>query len=166
LAGGTPPYLAPYFGAKAAMDAIPVQYARELARWGIETSIVGPGAFTSGTNHFTHAGAPADPAVLAAYEAGPCAGFGDEISGAFAAIVPSDADASAVADAIVDVVGVPSGRRPFRVHGDPAQDGADVGFAGLDRLRAEMLGRVGMADLLKPAVPQGTGLDRGRGGTS
>src|ERR1700704_5270974 len=39
-AGGTPPYLAPYFAAKAAMDAIAVQYARELARWGIETSII------------------------------------------------------------------------------------------------------------------------------
>jgi NAD(P)-dependent dehydrogenase (short-subunit alcohol dehydrogenase family) len=51
-AGGTPPYLAPYFAAKAAMDALAVQYARELARWGIETAIVVPGAFTKGTNHF------------------------------------------------------------------------------------------------------------------
>src|SRR4051794_1328968 len=58
-AGGTPPYLAPYFAAKAAMDSLAVQYARELARWGIETSIVVPGAFTKGTNHFAHAGAPA-----------------------------------------------------------------------------------------------------------
>src|SRR5277367_6327683 len=46
-AGGTPPYLAPYFAAKAGMDAMAVVYARELARWGIETSIVVPGAFTS-----------------------------------------------------------------------------------------------------------------------
>jgi NAD(P)-dependent dehydrogenase (short-subunit alcohol dehydrogenase family) len=36
--GGTPPYLAPYFAAKAAMDALAVSYASELARWGIETS--------------------------------------------------------------------------------------------------------------------------------
>src|ERR1700757_5221415 len=49
--GGTPPYLAPYFAAKAAMDAMAVVYAREVALWGIETSIVVPGAFTSGTNH-------------------------------------------------------------------------------------------------------------------
>jgi hypothetical protein len=28
-AGGTPPYLSPYFAAKAAMDAMAVQYARE-----------------------------------------------------------------------------------------------------------------------------------------
>lgn len=62
-AGGTPPYLAPYFAAKAAMDAIAVQYARELSRWGIETSIIVPGAFTSGTNHFAHSGVPDDHAA-------------------------------------------------------------------------------------------------------
>jgi NAD(P)-dependent dehydrogenase (short-subunit alcohol dehydrogenase family) len=50
-AGGTPPYLAPYFAAKAGMDALAVIYARELSRWGIETSIIVPGAFTGGTNH-------------------------------------------------------------------------------------------------------------------
>ena len=42
-AGGTPPYLAPYFAAKAGMDAMAVVYARELSRWGIETSIIVPG---------------------------------------------------------------------------------------------------------------------------
>ena len=51
-AGGTPPYLAPYFAAKAGMDALAVVYASELTRWGIETSIIVPGAFTGGTNHF------------------------------------------------------------------------------------------------------------------
>jgi NAD(P)-dependent dehydrogenase (short-subunit alcohol dehydrogenase family) len=39
VAGGTPPYLSPYFAAKAGMDALAVQYARELALWGSETSI-------------------------------------------------------------------------------------------------------------------------------
>jgi len=42
--GGTPPYLSPYFAAKAAMDSLAVSYASELTRWGIETSIVVPGA--------------------------------------------------------------------------------------------------------------------------
>src|SRR3981189_5413 len=59
-AGGTPPYLAPYFASKAGTDAMAVQYARELALWGIETSIIVPGAFTGGTNHFAHSGRPAD----------------------------------------------------------------------------------------------------------
>jgi NAD(P)-dependent dehydrogenase (short-subunit alcohol dehydrogenase family) len=151
-AGGTPPYLAPYFAAKAAMDAIAVQYARELARWGIETSIIVPGAFTSGTNHFAHSGKPADQSVVAEYEAGPYAGFGEQVQKAFSEIVPADADASAVADAIVKVVGTPFGKRPFRVHIDPTEDGANVGFAVLDRVRSEMLNRVGLSDLLRPRV--------------
>jgi len=46
-AGERPPYLAPYFAAKAGMDALAVVYARELTRWGIETSIIVPGAFTA-----------------------------------------------------------------------------------------------------------------------
>src|SRR6202040_3974226 len=100
-AGGTPPYLSPYFAAKAAMDSLAVQYARELTRWGIETSIIVPGAFTGGTNHFAHSGRPADAARAAEYEAGPYSGFGEQIQQAFAAIVPPDADAGAVAEAIV-----------------------------------------------------------------
>jgi hypothetical protein len=38
------------------------------------------------------------------------------------------------------------------VHIDPTQDGADVGFTVLDRLRSEMLHGVGLSDLLKPQV--------------
>jgi NAD(P)-dependent dehydrogenase (short-subunit alcohol dehydrogenase family) len=151
-AGGTPPYLAPYFAAKAGMDAMAVVYARELSRWGIETSIIVPGAFTGGTNHFAHSGKPADQARIAEYEAGPYAGFGEEIMKAFGAIVPPEADASLVADAIVRVVDTPFGQRPFRVHIDPTQDGADVAFAVIDRVRNEMLHRVGFSDLLRPRV--------------
>ena len=149
-AGGTPPYLAPYFAAKAAMDAMAVVYARELTRWGIETSIIVPGAFTGGTNHFAHSGSPVDVARVAEYEAGPYKGFGAQIRNAFAAIVPPEADASSVADAIVRVVDAPFGKRPFRVHIDPTEDGADVAFAVIDRVRNEMLHRVGFSDLLKP----------------
>ena len=149
-AGGTPPYLAPYFAAKAGMDALAVVYARELSRWGIETSIIVPGAFTGGTNHFAHSGSPADSARAAEYEAGPYAGFGEQIMKAFSAIVPPEADAASVADAIVKVVDLPFGQRPFRVHIDPTQDGAEVAFAVIDRVRNEMLHRVGFSDLLHP----------------
>jgi len=150
-AGGTPPYLGPYFAAKAAMDALAVSYARELTRWGVETSIIVPGAFTSGTNHFAHAMAPADQSVVDEYEDGPYHGFGPQVQEAFDAIVPDDADPDSVARAIVEIVDTPFGKRPFRVHIDPSQDGADVGFAVLDRLKAEMLHRVGLPDLLAPA---------------
>src|SRR5882757_6288514 len=150
-AGGTPPYLSPYFASKAGMDAMAVQYARELALWGIETSIIVPGAFTGGTNHFAHSGSPADKQRVAEYEAGPYKGYGKKIQDAFAAIVPPDADAGAVAEAIVKVVDAPFGKRPFRVHIDPTQDGADVAFAVMDRVRTEMLHRVGLSELLTPA---------------
>ncbi len=149
-AGGNPPYLAPYFAAKAAMDSLAVVYERELSRWGIETSIIVPGAFTAGTNHFAHAGAPADTARAAEYEAGPYAGFAVELQKAFAAMVPADADVSKVAEAIVAVVATPFGHRPFRVHVDPAQDGAEVVNGVSDRVRADMLRRMGLGDLLTP----------------
>jgi len=154
-AGGTPPYLAPYFAAKAAMDSLAVLYARELSRWGIETTIVVPGAFTKGTNHFAHSGRPADGARVAEYEAGPYKGFGEEVLKAFSAIVPEDADPAVVADKIVDVVAMPFGKRPFRIHYDPTEDGASVSFAVIDRVRSEMLHRVGLTDLLTPAVRGG-----------
>ena len=149
-AGGTPPYLAPYFAAKAGMDAMAVIYARELSRWGIETSIIVPGAFTGGTNHFAHAGSPADKARAAEYEAGPYAGFADQVRKGFASIVPPDANVSSVADAIAKVVDTPFGQRPFRVHIDPTQDGAEVVNAVSDRVRAELLRRIGLGDLLMP----------------
>jgi len=149
-AGGTPPYLAPYFAAKAGMDAMAVVYARELTRWGIETSIIVPGAFTGGTNHFAHAGSPADKARVAEYEAGPYEGFADDVLKGFSSIVPPDANVEGVADAIVKVVDAPFGKRPFRVHYDPTQDGAEVVNMVSDRVRAELLRRIGLTDVLTP----------------
>lgn len=148
--GGTPPYLAPYFAAKAGMDALAVSYAGELARWGIETSIVVPGAFTQGTNHFAHAGAPADEAVAKAYAQGPTADFNEVALKGLASLEPPDADPQAVAEAIVAVVDAPFGKRPFRVHIDPSQDGAEVVNGVADRMRAELLRRIGLGDILHP----------------
>jgi NAD(P)-dependent dehydrogenase (short-subunit alcohol dehydrogenase family) len=146
--GGIPPYLAPYFAAKAGMDHLAVSYARELVRWGIETSLVIPGAFTSGTNHFLHADSPADKERHAEYQSGPYAGFEEEILKQLEAAVPADADVKSVAEAIVKVVDAPYGQRPFRVTVDPAQDGSDVVTTVLDRIRAEFIRRIGFPDLL------------------
>ena len=150
--GGTPPYLAPYFAAKAAMDSLAVSYASELARWGVETSIIVPGAFTKGTNHFVHSGSPADQARAAEYNKGPYAGVPDQALKGLAALEPADADVGDVADAIVEIVDMPSGTRPFRRHIDPSQDGAEIVNARADRVRAEMFRRIGLEDLLKPTI--------------
>lgn len=150
--GGTPPYLSPYFAAKAAMDSIAVSYAGELARWGIETSIIVPGAFTKGTNHFAHSGKPGDEAVAADYADGPTADLPDIALKGLAALEPADADVEDVAREIVRIVGMAKGARPFRVHVDPSQDGAEIVNAMADRVRAEMLRRIGLEDILRPAA--------------
>jgi NAD(P)-dependent dehydrogenase (short-subunit alcohol dehydrogenase family) len=148
--GGTPPYLSPYFAAKAAMDSLAVSYASELTRWGIETSIIVPGAFTKGTNHFVHSGKPADEARAAEYDQGPYKGLPEQSLKGLAALEPADSDPAAVAAAIVDVVGMPFGKRPFRTHIDPSQDGCEIVNGVADRVRAEMFRRIGLEDLLKP----------------
>jgi len=150
--GGTPPYLSPYFAAKAAMDSLAVSYAGELARWGIETSIIVPGAFTKGTNHFAHSGAPADRARAAEYDNGPYAGVPQQALQGLAALEPADADAGSVAEAIVAVVGMPFGSRPLRTHIDPSQDGCEIVNGVADRVRSEMFRRIGLEDLLHPKV--------------
>jgi NAD(P)-dependent dehydrogenase (short-subunit alcohol dehydrogenase family) len=148
--GGTPPYQAPYFASKAGMDALAVSYAGELSRWGIETSIIVPGAFTSGTNHFLHAGRPSDSARLAEYDKGATAGLDKQIMSGQRNVSPGGDDVIDVARAIVKVVDMPFGSRPFRVHIDPTNDGAEVVNGVADRVRVEYLHNIGLADLLHP----------------
>jgi NAD(P)-dependent dehydrogenase (short-subunit alcohol dehydrogenase family) len=146
--GGTPPYLGPYFAAKAAMDSLAVSYAGELARFGVETTIVVPGAFTSGTNHFQNAGHPADTDVAKAYDAH-YAGLPQQVGAALAKLEPADADVAEVARAIVAAVDAPYGQRPYRVHIDPSDDGSAIVSGVADRMRAQLLERAGLGDLLK-----------------
>jgi NAD(P)-dependent dehydrogenase (short-subunit alcohol dehydrogenase family) len=152
--GGTPPYLGPYFAAKAGMDALAVSYAGELTRFGIETTIIVPGSFTKGTNHFAHSGHPEDDRVVADYEV-LYPQLMDQVSQRLAEQAPADADVADVAKAIVDVVEMPHGTRPFRVHVDPADDGAAVVNAVADRIRVEFLTRIGLDDLLHPRNASG-----------
>lgn len=150
--GGTPPYLAPYFAAKSAMDSVAVSYSTELSRWGIETTIMVPGAYTAGTNHFVHAGVPADAACATEYDKGPYAGLPGQIMARLKALEPGDADVADVAAAIARVVDLPHGQRPFRVHVDPSQDGAEAVNAVGDRVRREMYRNLGLEDLLTPTL--------------
>lgn len=155
VTGGIPPLLGPYFAAKAGMDALAVAYARELAPFGIETTILVPGAFTKGTNHFAHAGSPADKGRANEYEAGLPAGFIDRMMAALSASIPDDADPELVAKAAIDIVNAPFGKRPFRVVVDPASDGSAVSFAVIDRVREEYLHRIGFPELMHPTTYQG-----------
>jgi len=44
----------------------------------------------------------------------------------------------------------PFGKRPFRIHIDPSQDGAEIVNGVADRVRAELLRRIGLEDVLRP----------------
>ncbi|MFE1835112.1 SDR family NAD(P)-dependent oxidoreductase [Streptomyces sviceus] len=147
--GGHPPFLAPYFAAKAAMDALAESYAAELIKFGIETTLVIPGAYPSGTNHFAHAGTPADTPRAAQY---------DELYGrlrntmadTLSRVFPAGREVGEVADEIVRVIGLPHGERPFRTHIDPSRDGSEVVSTTYDRIRAEFFRRIGIDELLTP----------------
>jgi hypothetical protein len=51
---------------------------------------------------------------------------------------------------VVDIVNAPFGKRPFRIVCDPANDGAVVSYAVIDRVREEFLRRIGFGELLRP----------------
>ncbi|MEU8718516.1 SDR family NAD(P)-dependent oxidoreductase [Streptomyces sp. NPDC048663] len=145
--GGCPPFLGPYFAAKAAMDALAVSYAAEVLPFGIDTAIVVPGAFTSGTNHFAHAGTAADTTRAEVYNRrhGPLVADLDE---RLAALIPPDADVAEVAAAVARLVAMEHGTRPLRTHVDPSRDGSEVVSAVADRVRADFFRRIGLDSLL------------------
>ena len=145
--GGCPPFLGPYFAAKAGGDALAVSYAGELIRFGIDTTIVIPGAFTRGTNHFAHAGMPDDTERAGAYDAkyGKLLG---ELPDRLGSLVPDDADPDQVAAQIARMVDLPAGQRPFRIHIDPSHDGSEIVSAVGDRIRTDFFHRAGIQDLL------------------
>lgn len=148
--GGFPPFLGPYGAAKAAMDSLAVSLSYEVSRFGIETAIMVPGAFTRGTEHFPSAGKPADAERAAAYAR--YDGVLDQVGERLDALTPSEADPQAVADELVRIVGLPRGQRPFRTVVDFVGDGAREVLEVAEAVRVDFARRIGIADLLVPTV--------------
>jgi NAD(P)-dependent dehydrogenase (short-subunit alcohol dehydrogenase family) len=148
--GGSVPFLGAYASSKAALDALALSYAGELARWGIETTIVVPCVL--GPGHYLRSGRPGDATRAEEYTDGPTADISEIALNGLAQLSPEDPDPQDVANAIAKVVEMPLGQRPLRIHFDPDDDGAAVVDDVADRVRAELLRRIGLADLLKPAV--------------
>jgi glutamine synthetase len=106
-----------------------------------------PGSFTTGTNHFAHAGKPFDTARASSYDQE----YGElmaQVQPKLGALAPADADPDEVARVIADVVDMPAGQRPLRVHVDPANDGAEIVSAVADRIRSDFFYRIGLESLL------------------
>jgi len=147
--GGFPPFLGPYGAAKAAMDSLAVSMSYEVARFGIETAIMVPGAFTHGTEHFPSAGKPKDEARNAAYAR--YDGVMDQVGERLSALTPAEADPQAVADELVRIVALPHERRPFRTVVDFVGDGAREVLEVAEAVRIDFASRIGIADLLAPS---------------
>ena len=141
-----------YFAAKAAMDSLAQSYARELHLWGIETTIVSPGVFTRGTNHFEDAMQPGRPDIAKEYDEGPTKGVMEQNMEGTAGVVPDDAEPGMVADVLVEVSRAPRGMKPYRAVADPVDDGGKEGAAVVDRLGRDFYRRLGLEHLLKVSI--------------
>lgn len=120
----------------------------EVAPFGVATSMVVPGTFTSGTEHFANATPPADEGTVAAYA--PIADLQDQIEERLLALTPPDPDVQKVADEITRVVGLPAGPRPMRTVIDPIDDGARAVIEITVERRVAFMERLGLSELLYP----------------
>jgi NAD(P)-dependent dehydrogenase (short-subunit alcohol dehydrogenase family) len=106
------PFQGPYSPSKWAVEALAELYRVELSQHGIESAIVEPGGMP--TEFLGRLISPSDPDRLADY--GDVAelpiGFLNSFEATFAA--NPEQDPKLVADAIVDLIALPHGERPFR----------------------------------------------------
>lgn len=150
-----PPFLGPYTAAKAAFDAFAESTAWDVAIYGIETTIVMPGVFTRGTEHFAKAAFPAVTDRTEAYER----------LAPFIAASAQDterlmvngisADPQIVADEIVRVLNLPAGTRPRRTVADGSDYGAEIINGAGEALRLRLAHRMGIDGLLYQAETVG-----------
>jgi len=149
------PFLGPYVASKAAGDALAEIMGMEVRPAGIESVILVPGAFTTGTEHFAHAQLPEYAAIELQYGelASRMGGLGESLK----AIDDANGgalDISLVGEAACRVLAAPRGHRPSRV----VIDGQHKGTQALDSLyhekQAAFLRKMALQDLT-PAPPWG-----------
>lgn len=145
------PFLGPYIASKAAGDALAEIMAMELRLAGIESVILVPGAFTSGTEHFAHSNAPEYLAIEQQYGdlPGRFASLGDRLN-AIDEANGGALDVSAVGQAAVDVLALPHGQRPFRVIIDGQRKGTEAIDAVYHEKQLAFLRQMGLEDLALP----------------
>jgi NAD(P)-dependent dehydrogenase (short-subunit alcohol dehydrogenase family) len=145
----TPPFLGPYVASKAAFDALAVVTSYEVSRFGIETSIVMPGAITQGTQHFSNASRATDERVAAQYAE--LDALVERTHDAHERLFApgTTADPQDVADEIQRVLSLPVGDKPFRSVVDAARAGVDHVMAFSDLTREAFVRRLGFAETLE-----------------
>ena len=160
-----PPFLGPYVASKFAADALAQVTAYEVGQFGIETTIVMPGPFTQGTEHFPNASRAGDAERTAAYATlDPLVARNEA---ATTALFPPGVDAHprAVAEEITRILALPVGTRPFR----SVVDFSDAGVAEVNevlwRAQEQYVTRLGFGELLHPKLDPAK-LDPAKAGTA
>jgi NAD(P)-dependent dehydrogenase (short-subunit alcohol dehydrogenase family) len=149
-----PPFLGPYVASKFAADALAQVTAYEVGQFGIETTIVMPGPFTQGTEHFPNASHAGDEERNRAYaELDPLVARNEE---ATSALFPPGVDAHprAVAEEITRILALPAGTRPFRSVVDFSNAGVDKVNEVMRRAQEEFITHLGFGELLHVKTAQ------------
>jgi NAD(P)-dependent dehydrogenase (short-subunit alcohol dehydrogenase family) len=143
-----PPFMGPYVASKFAGDALAQTTAYEVNPFGIETTIVMPGPFTQGTEHFPNATHANDQERSRAYaELDPLVARNEE---ATSALFPPGVEAHprAVAEEITRILALPAGTRPFRSVVDFSNAGVEEVNKVMWRAQQQFVTRLGFPELL------------------
>jgi NAD(P)-dependent dehydrogenase (short-subunit alcohol dehydrogenase family) len=143
-----PPFLGPYVASKCAFDALATTTAYEVSQFGIETTIVMPGAFTRGTEHFPNASHASDDATTRAYAALDSLVSRYEDATERLCGPGVDADPVAVAAEITRILARPVGTKPFRSVVDFTRSHVDEVNAVARKEQEDFVTRMGYAELL------------------
>lgn len=148
------PFVGPYAASKSAEDALAQETAYEVSQFGIETTIVMPGPFTQGTEHFPHASHASDEDRTRAYaELDPLVRrAADARSSLFTPGV--DAHPRAVAEEITRILALPAGTRPFRTVVDFTDAGVEEVNEVMRSVQERNTTRLGFGALLHVKTQQ------------
>jgi NAD(P)-dependent dehydrogenase (short-subunit alcohol dehydrogenase family) len=146
------PFQGPYCASKAAGDILAETMHYENTRYGVDSVIVQPGAYTTGTNHFGGARHAEDTAVTAQYDR--INDLPPKLAGRLAGLSQPGlrTDAAEIAEKISEVINMPAGSRPFRIVVDPQHHGAQEVNETRGRMQRDFMRRFGIEDLMDVKV--------------
>ncbi len=143
-----PPFLGPYVASKFAFDALAQTTAYEVGQLGIESSIVMPGAFTEGTEHFPNASRGRDTNAALGYSSLNWMVARNEEATQSLFDPHSNANPIAVADEITRILNLPFGEKPFRSVVDFTPSDVESVNKAARREQESFLSRMGYEALL------------------
>ena len=139
-----------YCASKFALEALAEAYSYELARQGIESVIVEPGAY--GTAVFGNMVTAADESRTETY--GAVREIPAKLNGA---ISSSTANPQEVADAVLRIIETPAGEKELRYRVSPQSRGVDEINAVTKRVQSKLIEAFGLVDALKFQRGKATG---------